>query len=172
MLAELFIALFKAALPVGIAAYLLVWWALRREYLGEVQTLKDVEREVKRLAKDKESKKNGDPVHRKWLALGGGFYGVVALLTLVHIELNEILDFFAGFEGLANLGQYISVGALVGLLIETLMNTFWSLAWPVYWLSDVRTDYVWLWFAAAYGGYWVGSEIAMRRFRKRRGQTG
>ena len=26
-----------------------------------------------RLAKDKEGKKNGDPVHRKWLALGGGF---------------------------------------------------------------------------------------------------
>ena len=172
MIQEIFFAILKAGLPVGIAAYLLVWWALRNEYLGEVETLKDVELEVKRLAKDTDGKKNGDPVHRKWLAFGGGFYGVMALLTLVYIELGEIFGFLADFEGFANLGQYVSMGALVGLLIETLLNTFWALAWPVYWLSDVRTEHAWIWFAAAYGGYWLGSEIATRRYRERSGESG
>ena len=57
MFQEFFIALFKAGLPVGVAAYLLVWWALRNGYLGEVETVKDIEQEVKRIAKDKEAKK-------------------------------------------------------------------------------------------------------------------
>ncbi len=147
MIQELFIALFKVGLPIGAMAYLLVWWALRNGFLSDVETVKDVEAQVKRQAKDEEGKKAGDPIHRKWLALGGGFYGVVALFTLTIIELNDILDFlrnFAGFESLANL---LSVSTLIGILIETLMNTFMALAWPFYWMSDVQVDYAWIWFA-------------------------
>ena len=117
MIREFFIALLQAGLPVGVAAYLLVWWALRNGYLGEVETLREVEKEVKRLAKDKEGKKAGDPVHRKWLAMGGGFYGVVAVLTLVYIEVVDILDFFAGLDGFGNLVNYLSIGTLVNMLI-------------------------------------------------------
>ena len=171
MFQEFFIALFKAGLPVGVAAYLLVWWAMRNGYLGEVETVKDIKRETKRIAKDKEAKKEGDPVHRKWLSMGGGFYGVVALLTLVHIELGEISDFIAGFEGVGPFLDSLSIGTLVNMFIETLMNSFTALAWPVYWLSDIHSNYVWVWFIAAYGGYWFGSNLATRRFRERRRES-
>ena len=52
MISEIFTALFKAGLPVGLAAYLLVWWALRNGYLSGVETVKEIEKEVKRLKKD------------------------------------------------------------------------------------------------------------------------
>lgn len=171
MLQELFIALFKAGLPVGAGAYLLVWWALRNGYLGEAATVKDIEQEVKRLAKDKEAKKEGDPVHRKWLALGGGFYGVVAMLTLVYIELNEVLDFITGFEGIDAFMELFSLNTLINLFIETVRNSFYAIAWPAYWLGDIRGEYIWVWFIAAYAGYWLGSSLATRHYREREGRS-
>lgn len=167
MFSELFIACIKAGLPVGVASYLLVWWALRNGYLGDAETFKQVEVEVKRLARDKESKKVGDPVHRKWLALGGGFYGVMALLTLLYIEFVDIAAFVTGFDGFGQLAELFSVSTLVSLFVETITNTIAALAWPMYWLGDTRTDYAWLWFAVAYGGYWLGCDLATRRFRER-----
>ena len=167
MIQELLIAIFKAGLPVGVAAYLLVWWALRNGYLGQAETLKDIEAEVKRLSKDKEGKKDGDPVHRKWLAMGGGFYGVVAMLTLVFVELNEVLDFLADFNGIGPFIDSLSIGWLVELFIETIMNSFIAIAWPAYWLTDIRSEHIWIWFIAAYAGYWMGSSLATRKYRER-----
>ena len=171
MIREFLIALFQAGLPVGVASYLLVWWALRNGYLGEAKTVKDVEKEVKRLAKDEEGKKNGDRLHRKWLEMGGGFYGVVAMLTLLFIEVNEVMDFIADFDGVNAFIDSLSVGTLVELFIETVKNSFMAIAWPAYWLSDIRADYIWVWFIAAYAGYWLGSHLATRRFQEQERDT-
>jgi hypothetical protein len=172
MIQEFFIAAFKAGLPVGVAAYLLVWWALRNGHVGEADTVRDIEKEVKRLAKDKEARKNGDPVHRKWLAMGGGFYGVVAMITLLTVEVGEVLDFLADFEGIGPFIDSLSIGWFIELFIETLRNSFIAIAWPVYWLGDIRSDYIWIWFIAAYAGYWLGSSLATRHFRERKENSG
>lgn len=166
MIQELFIALFKAGLPVGVAAYLLVWWALRNGYLGKAGSVKEVEKEVKRLVKDKESPREGDPVHRKWLSMGGGFYGVVAMLTYIVVEVGEILDFLAGFDGIAAFIDSISINMLVGLIIEAVKNSIIAIAWPAYWLTDIRSNHIWIWFVVAYAGYWLGSSLATRNFRE------
>lgn len=164
MIREIFIAFFKAGLPVGVVAYLLVWWALRNGYLSDVNNVKEIEKEVKRLVKDKESKPEGDLVHRKWLAMGGGFYGVVAVLTWLFVELGEILDFITSFESIDALINSLSVGTLVNLVIEAIKNSFLAIAWPVYWLSDIRSDYIWIWFIVAYAAYWAGTTLATRQF--------
>jgi hypothetical protein len=162
MFLELVTALFKAGLPVGLTAYLLVWWALRNGYLGAAGTFGEVEKEIKLQSKDKEKKKQGDRVHRKWLSLGGGFYGVVALITLAWIELGEIADFISGFEGMGTLASLFSFDTLVNLFIETLVNTVTALAWPVYWLGSVGGHYTWIWILAAYAGYRLGIGLALR----------
>ncbi len=167
MIQEIFIALFKAGLPVGVAAYLLVWWALRNGYLGASESVKELEKEVKRLAKDKESPREGDPVHRKWLSMGGGFYGVVAMLTYIVVEVGEILDFITGFDGIGAFIDSISVGMLIGLFIEAVKNSIIAIAWPAYWLTDIQSNHIWAWFVAAYAGYWLGSSLAARNFRER-----
>ena len=162
MISIFLIAVLKAGLPVGIAAYLLVWWALRNDHLGSAGTLGEVEKELKSQTKDKERKKRADLVHRKWLSMGGGFYGVVAVLTLLWIELWEIIDFVTGFDGFGTLAGLFSVNTLVNLFIETLMNTLTALVWPVYWLSSVEGA-AWIWIVVAYVGYWAGSNLALRQ---------
>jgi hypothetical protein len=164
MISVFLVAVFKAGLPVGIAAYLLVWWALRNGRLENVATLGEVEKAIKSQTKDKERKKEADLVHRKWLAMGGGFYGVVAVLTLLWIELWEIIDFITGFDGFGTLAELFSVSTLVGLLVETLVNTLTALAWPLYWLSSTQGA-GWIWILVAYGGYWLGCNLALRQFR-------
>ena len=171
MISVIFIAILKAGLPVGVAAYLLVWWALRNGHLGSAGTLGELEKEIKSQSKDKERKKQADLVHRKWLTMGGGFYGVVAVLTLVWIELWEIIDFVSGFEGFQTLAGLFSVNTLVGLIIETLVNTLTALAWPLYWLSSMEGA-AWIWILVAYAGYWIGCNLAIRQFRDTRPDAG
>lgn len=191
LLTETLRALLLAGVPVGLVTAALVWWSVRRGYVGPARSVGDVERAMKRLDKDrkqqrkaeqkrqKAARKSGqalaeglsigarggrlNPVHNKWLAFGGGFYGVVALITYAVIELGDLRDFFAGFGGLGDLLRRFGFDMLVGLFVEALVNFIRAIAWPVYWLSDIRTAYPWLWFLAAYLGYWVGARLALAR---------
>lgn len=166
MFQEIFIALFKAGLPVGIASYALVWWALRNNYLDGVDDISSMESEVKRLSKDKESKPKGDLVHNKWLAFGGGFYGVVGVLTYAVVELGEIRDFLVQFSGIGDLLSSLSIGLFIGLIVDAFANFIVAIAWPIYWLSDIRSDYIWIWFPVAYLGYWTGARLALQHAGK------
>jgi hypothetical protein len=167
MLQEIMIAALKAGLPVGLASYALVWWALKNDYLGSVASLKDVAQEVKRHSKDKAGKKNRDPIHNKWIAFGGGFYGVVGLLTYVVVELGEIRDFFQQFESIGALISSLSIGLFIGLIIDGLMNFIVAIAWPAYWISSIGSGHIWIWFAVAYAGYWAGVRIALHQENSR-----
>jgi len=162
MVQEFFVALFKAGLPVGLAGYALVWWAMKQDYLGPASSMKELEKEAKRLAKDKETDSRTDPLHSKWMKFGGGFYGVVGLLTYAVVELAEIRDFFTQFESIGALIAGISIESLIGLFIGALMNFIVAIAWPAYWISDIRSDYIWIWFLAAYAGYWAGTRLALK----------
>ncbi len=167
MIRELIIAIIKAGIPVALASYAVVWWALKNDHLGPVLSLKDLEKEVKRQKKDKESKSNGDLIHNKWLAFGGGFYGLVGLMTYVVVELREIRDFFMGFESFSALLSALSLDLFIDLLIDALTNFIVAIAWPMYWMSDIAGEYIWIWFAVAYGGYWAGAKYAIHRMQER-----
>ncbi len=172
MIYEILIAVLKAGLPVGLASYALVWWALKKDYLSSVGNLKDFEKEVKRLSKDKELKKQGDPVHKKWLVFGGGFYGVVGLLTYALVELGEIRDFFARFESIGVLISSISLNMFIGLIADALKNFIVAISWPVYWMNDINSNRIWIWFAVAYGGYWAGARLALNQVKSRNEASG
>jgi hypothetical protein len=185
MVSELLRALFMAGLPVFTATYLLVAWALRHRKLGAVTSLRTMHRELKRQSKEekkekKQAKKSGaTPVraegahlslptlrqgaHAKWLAYGGGFYGVVGLLTWAVVELRDLWSFFTGFESLAALLQNFGLNTLINLLIGAVTNFVEAIAWPAYWLSSIHSDYIWLWFLAAYGAYWAAARFALQR---------
>jgi hypothetical protein len=187
MLRELLRASIMAGIPVALASYFLFSWALRRRQLGTMTSLKEVEQEIKRQSKEqsrlrKERKRAGvgsmlaegahlsrasqlDLVHNKWLAFGGGFYGVVGLLTYVVVELGDLRDFLLGFESVWALISRFGLDMLVELLVNALRNFVVAIAWPAYWLSDIHSDYIWLWFAVAYAAYWGGARLALQRFR-------
>jgi len=104
------------------------------------------------------------PLHGKWLAFGGGFYGVVGLLTYGVVELGELRDFFLGFESLGALISQFGFDMLVRIFIDAVRNFVVAIAWPVYWLSDIRSDHAWIWFVVAYAAYWAGAKLALRRY--------
>jgi hypothetical protein len=193
MLAELFRAVLMAGVPVALASYLLVWWALREGYVGSANSLKDVEQSIKLLSKEKSAARKRErknrkhakrgraagvapslersvsgqtmnPFHGKWLAFGGGFYGVVGLLTYAVVELRELRDFFLGFESLSALFAHFGLDMLIGILIGAVKNFAAAIAWPLYWLADIHSNYVWIWFIVAYAAYWAGARLAVHRF--------
>jgi hypothetical protein len=181
MIEEFFRALFQAGIPVAITSFLLAWWALKNGYIDSVSGLKEFEIEVKRLSKaksnNKKNKSHGkeegkpegvhqmNPVHNKWLRFGGGFYGVVGLLTYAVVELGEIRDFFVQFDGLTSLISGMTAELLIGFFVNSIINFIVAITWPIYWLSDIRSDYIWIWFVLAYLGYWAGSRFALHRIR-------
>ena len=56
---------------------------------------------------------------------------------------------------------------LINLIVDAVKNFVIAIAWPVYWMSTISMNEVWIWFVAAYAGYWAGVKLALRRF----GQT-
>jgi hypothetical protein len=102
-----------------------------------------------------------NPVLNKWLSFGGGFYGLVGLLTYAVVELGEIADFFRGFESISGFIRNISFDMVIRLFIEGLMNFIVAIAWPLYWLDMIVGQYIWIWFLVAYGGYWLGARLAL-----------
>lgn len=185
MIPELLRALLLAGVPVGAASYFLFSWALRRRFAGTATTLKAVERELKRESKERSRQEKGrrrgvaavlaegahfsrdsqlDFVHNKWLAFGGGFYGVVALITYAVVELGELWDFAMQFGNFWVMLTQLGLQTLISLLVNAARNFVLAIAWPAYWLSGIHSQYVWLWFVAAYAGYWGGARLAVKRF--------
>jgi len=189
MILELFRALLFAGLPVGAASYFLFSWYLRRRSGTGVTSLRALERDLKQDRKERSKRrkeqKRGlvgamaegahfsreqqlDLVHNKWLKFGGGFYGVVGLLTYAVVELGDVWNFLVGFESLWSLISQFGLDMLIRLFVEALRNFIVAIAWPAYWLSSGIIHEPWLWFPVAYGGYWGGARLALQRLGAQR----
>jgi hypothetical protein len=162
VIAEIFSAVLMAGLPVGFCSYGLAWWTIRKGYIEPVTSVKALEQAVNDRRKDKKLKKQGDATHRKWLAFGGGFYGVVALLTYAIVELAEIRDFILGLGGILEMIRNLSLNVIINLFIGAFWNFIVAISWPAYWLNEVRGQNFLIWLAVAYAGYWVGVRQAVR----------
>lgn len=171
-IADLFRALWMAALPLFVLSFGLVWWALRRGSAtgGTVQELQKSLEDFGKRHGDKEDPEQADPILGRWFEFGGGFYGLVALYTWLLIEWDDVADFLGGLGDLVlrfDLGALISL--LVSLFIESIMNFVAAIAWPVYWLGEARNP--WLWALLAYGGYWLGIKAAQHVTGRRWGEV-
>ena len=66
----------------------------------------------------------------------------------------------------------ISLDMFIGLFVDALMNFVVAIAWPAYWISSIGGDRIWIWFAVAYGGYWVGVRFAVHQMKHRNEENG
>lgn len=187
--------LLKSSIPIAATSFGLVWWALRKDYLGGARSLDEYEQwtkaenqnrkaeklrrkqakrnaepvtdEVQSVTEDLQpAKRKFDPLHSKWMEFGGGFYGVVAFFTYVLVELGEIRDFFLNFSDLFR-GELVSM--IVQFFVESVKNFVVAIAWPAYWLGRIQSEQ-WLWIIGAYGGYWLGARAAFRFGQSRSNQ--
>ncbi len=187
MIQEILKALWQALLPVAITSFALTWWSLKQGYVSPGKSYSLFQSELKIIsdsAKKKKARKGDqsgsdaddrqseikpvtDPLHRKWMKFGRGFYGVVAFQTYVVIEIGEIGELFGD---LSRLILDLDVGVLISFFIESLKNFIMAIAWPALWLQKMPAEYLPIWLAAAWLGYRVGTQVALE-WRNRAGPT-
>ncbi len=160
---EAFKALIMVGLPIGVFTFLLVWWALSGEHFKESSDPKALEAEIKAMSKDKESRKKiQNLVHREWVKFGGGFYGIVAFFTYIVIETKEIISMIIDFGGFISFLRQLGIDVIISVFIEAIMNFVAAMVWPLYWMRRIDSHYIWLWFLAAYAGFWLGKRYAQQ----------
>lgn len=165
MLTEFARALVMAGPVVFLFSFGLAWWGLRRGMFSETGGVDALDREIKAMGKLKgDERPRSNLVHEKWLKFGGGFYGVVGLITYAWVEAGEIMDLLAGLRALV---LQFDLGVLVNFFVDSFKNFITAIAWPAYWLSRVASSQPWLWFIAAYAGYWAGVRVAQAVFTRR-----
>ena len=62
--------------------------------------------------------------------------------------------------------RQLNIGIIVSMFVEALTNFITAMVWPVYWMDRIETNQVWIWFAVAYGGYWLGLKQAQAMVRR------
>ena len=97
----------------------------------------------------------------KWVQFGGGFYGLVAVLTYIVVEAKEVIDLFSSETGIMDAISSIGFGTLIKFLLESLMNFITAITWPVFWMGEGDAPF-WQWFLVAYAGYFIGQSFAKK----------
>ena len=104
-------------------------------------------------------------VFDKWLFFGGGFYGLMALITFVVIEVKEIFGFITSFS-LATISDNFSlhqlISGIVDIFVNGIMNLVSAFVWFQYWDEQIDMYNGWYWLEAAYLGYLSGTHLAKR----------
>jgi hypothetical protein len=74
-------------------------------------------------------------VLRVWESRGGGFYGFVAALTFVYLEIIDLAGDAVDLAGAPMSAGYI-IGFVVGNLVDALVNGLRAAIWPVSWIGN------------------------------------
>ena len=157
-------AIFYAGLPVQIFTFLMVYYAYHKGYLASGIAIQDDFKDKKNLDKklSKTNKKNLLFLHSKWVTFGGGFYGLVSLLTFIYIELEQTLQFLINATGLQSFIDLLTFSAILGMIIDSFINMLTALLWFSYWPKVFDMDNIAIWFIATYIGYRLGANLAQR----------
>jgi len=171
MIIEAVWAVVLVGLPITLFTLAIVWWGLRNGHIDEMDDHKELERELKKMAKGKIEPENDnrDLIQKKWAKFGGGFYGIVAFFTWLVVELREIADMIMNIGGLWEFIKHLDFGVIIQMFIAAITNFVTAMVWPVYWMKRIDSDQIWMFFIAAYGGYVLGLKLAQQLNQRRSG---
>ena len=175
MVGSIFSAFLFAFIPLFAVSYLLIAWALKSGKMGDFKDRKGFENAVKsmrderqKIKKDKSKAKKQDEenlIARKWFDFGGGFYGLMALITYTYIEVIEVFQFIGKLADLtiAKILSNLGFDILVAFIINSVMNLVSAFIRFIYWPQEIGMSNGWVWLVAAYLGYLAGGKIARER---------
>jgi len=161
---DLFKAVFFAGLPVAVISYYLIILTSKKATLKS-KNARELKKELKSLEYKEHPKDNfvQSMVHKKFLKFGGGFYGVLAFITYIHIEIMQIINFIRGFSGFQNFLDGIGFSMLLGFIIEAIMNLVQAFMWPVYWYKYLPIGSFWVWILVAIFAHTVATRRALSK---------
>lgn len=170
MYIEVLRATFFSALPVSLIAYLVISHAILSNRLGRFSDNKSLKAAMKDMSKKhKDEKKTKTDMKgsshllvNKWLYFGGGFYGLMALITYAVIEIREIIGFLINLFDLnwSEVLSSVSIKMLVDLLVAAIKNLIDAFVWFKYWRGEIDMENGWFWLIGAYVGYLLGARLA------------
>ena len=160
-----------AALPVGVFTYLVVILAGKWAEDADEQTPNETSKSSSESSSEiPHVQRLGNMLHNNWVEFGGGFYGLMALLTWAIQEVKQIYEIVSGITWFGNwISQAIDI--FVTLIVESIMNAIEAFIWPVTWMDTIDSPAIWIWFVAAYAGYYAGLAIARQHLEPRSSET-
>jgi len=158
-----YLKLLMAFISTGVVSFVLFYVLLKSQQVDSATTMEKPDKATRKklkadLKQERWSVQN--VIMSKWVDFGGGFYGVVAVLTYLVVEFKEMVDFLTSEATVMATLAAMGVGDLVNFFINSLMNFITAIAWPAYWINQAEGAPLWLWFLLAYGGYYVGPSLA------------
>ncbi len=156
---ELLKAMIMAGIPIAIISFALIYLAIQRSYISAEEDFNSLKKKKKQAKKDKEDFKI-NPVHQKWLYFGGGYYGLMAFTTYIHVEVLEIIDFFSAYTTFSHFVDQITFAAFIGLIVDSFLNLIPAFTWFLYWPKVIAMDQGWYWLLMSYLGYQLGNYVA------------
>ncbi len=158
-----YLKLMLAFVSTGLVSFVLFYLLLKEKGSDSVAVIENKDKAgMKQIKQDMKKQKWSlqRVMMSKWVDFGGGFYGVMAVLTYVVVEFWEIVDFMTSEETVMATLSSLGVGDVVNFFINSLMNFITAITWPAYWIKKVEGHSVWVWFVVVYLGYVFGQYIA------------
>jgi len=152
---------------------------LQKQFKNRAKAKKAAEKEIKLAKKEKRdpnptitacirekddvphppSRMVGDMFHNKVTSFGAGFYGTMAVLTYVLIELIEIWQFLGKVFGPGSWFENIGLHLIIDFFINSIMNFVSAFIWFSTLPKYLPVENGWVWLVAAYLGYLVGVKL-------------
>lgn len=164
MVFELIKAIVLAGLPIAAFSYYLIMLT-RKKTLLKSTNVRQLQKELKTLEHSKEPEQTfwESALQRKFLTFGGGFYGIVTLITYLHIELYQIAGFIGGiFEGKSIFSDGI-VSLIIAFFIDLVKNLITAFIWPTYWFEYLPIGIFWIWLIVAILAHSMATKYALAK---------
>ncbi len=165
---EIILAILLAGLPVALIGGAINYWALSHEFLSidEIKNGKLDKQKVKQELRLSEKPKR-KALYNKWATFGGGFYGTLAFITYIHVEIIEIYQAFAKFESFSHMLDTISFSFFIGLIMNAIANFITAFLWWSYWDDILPVSNGWLWLVIIYVAYLIGERVAQQFYQNK-----
>jgi hypothetical protein len=157
-------AILFVGIPVGVFSFLMIYFSYQKGYLSTDFELKDAFKKNNNTGSSlsRKHKKKLLFLHSKWVTFGGGFYGLIALLTFLIIELTQVVNFLFSITGWQDIVALFSFDTLIAMIIDSITNMVQAIIWFTYWSEKFDTENFIIWIFIAYISYRFSEKYAMR----------
>jgi hypothetical protein len=164
MIFDILKAIFIAGIPIAAFSYYLVVLTNGKVAL-KASNSKELKQELKTVSitHDKEDGFVSKMLQKKFIKFGGGFYGIMAFISYIHIEVYQVIDFVRNFTSLQDFLDSIGFRMLVNFFIEAIMNLVSAFMWPIYWFKYLPIGSFWVWLIVALIAHTFATRFALSR---------
>ena len=167
-------AILLAGVPLSIISFILFAWGYKTNKIPPEKTANDdYEYDPDELTEDRtEQPKTGNFIFDNWFQFGGGYYGIMSLITFLHLELNELLELSTKLFDATNVESFIQLlmQSVMQLFLESMLNFVNAFLWWNHWANNlpVPAGQGFTWLICSYIGYVIGQKAATTLFASHR----